>query len=120
MVKAGPGSGITVEGRLRTNGTPASPVTFTSIKDNTIGGTTGTGNPNAGDWSGITTNHAGAVAHLDGVVIRHAAIALNNIKGYDVRIRGVLREDAIGVQGSDDWTDARWVDWGDTTYGPSP
>ncbi|MCB8993475.1 MAG: cutinase family protein [Nocardioidaceae bacterium] len=120
VVKAGPGSGITVEGRLLTNGTPASPVTFTSIKDNTIGGTTGTGNPNAGDWSGITTNHAGAVAHLDGVVIRHAAIALNNIKGYDVRIRGVLREDAIGVQGSDDWTDARWVDWGDTTYGPSP
>ena len=120
VVKADPGTSITVEGRLIANGTANNPITFTSMKDNTIGGSTGNGAPTTSDWAGITTNHANAVAHLDGVVIRQAAIALNNISGYDVRIRGVLRADAIGVQGSDDWTDARWVDWGDTTYGPSP
>ncbi len=120
VIKAKPGVAITVRGQLITNGTTDKPVTFTSVNDHTIGGNTGTGTPTTSDWAGITTNDSGAVAHLDGVVIRHAAIALNNIRGYDVRIRGVLREDAIGVQGSDDWTDARWVDWGDTTYGPSP
>ncbi|HNJ78017.1 MAG TPA: cutinase family protein [Marmoricola sp.] len=125
IIKANAGTALTVLGTLRTNGSwsktaaPTNPVTFTSVNDNTIGGATGTGTPGNSDWTGIITNSAGAVAQLDGVVIRHAAIALDARQGDDLRIRGVLRNDAMGVKGNDDWVDARWVDWGDVTYGPS-
>ena len=35
------------------SGTSAKPITFTSINDNSVGGTTGTGSPSADDWYGI-------------------------------------------------------------------
>lgn len=126
VIKANPGVSLTVLGTLRTQGSwsktaaPTNPVTFTSSNDNSIGGATGNVTPTASDWQGIVTDSAGAVAQLDGVVIRHAAVALESKSGYDVRIRGVLRSDATGVKGNDDWVDARWVDWGDVTLGPSP
>lgn len=126
VVKAMAGTSITVKGTLNTQGTwsktesPTNPVTFTSINDNTIGGTTGSGSPTTSAWVGIITDSAAAVAHLDGVVIRHAAVALDNKSGSDVRIRGLLRSDAMGVRGNDDWVDARWVDWGDVIEGPGP
>ena len=44
---------FTVEGTLDAVGTTASPIVFTSVNDNTVGGTTGSGNPAAGNWEGI-------------------------------------------------------------------
>ncbi|HMJ72856.1 MAG TPA: hypothetical protein VK471_05755, partial [Solirubrobacterales bacterium] len=46
---------LSVRGTLNAIGTAAAPITFTSINDNSIGGTTGSGSPHAGDWRGIAT-----------------------------------------------------------------
>ncbi len=64
----GPGGALTVQGSLVVAGTSASPVTFTSINDNSVGGTTGTGKPAAGDWQGIVVSGAGSVAMTDSAV----------------------------------------------------
>ena len=62
------GQSFTVAGTLDTDGTTASPVTFTSFNDNTIGGTTGTGHPKAGDWPGIQVTGAGTADVVDTAV----------------------------------------------------
>jgi RHS repeat-associated protein len=65
--------GVSVEGSLVSAGTSGSPVTFTSINDNSIGGSTGSGSPQAGDWSGIYVA-CGAVASLPYTVIDYASV----------------------------------------------
>ena len=62
-------STLTGEGTLDAGGTSTSPITFTSVNDNTVGGTTGTGTPTSGDWQGIEANGSGS---LD---IEHANVA---------------------------------------------
>jgi hypothetical protein len=54
-LKFGPSTGANIKcsGNLQVNGTAASRVKFTSINDNTSGGTTGTGSPAAGDWFSV-------------------------------------------------------------------
>jgi hypothetical protein len=47
-----------VEGTLDAVGNATDPIIFTSINDNSVGGDTGSGDPVAGDWNGITTPYS--------------------------------------------------------------
>ncbi len=71
-----PGS-ICVDGTLNAVGTPSSPIVFTSINDNTVGGTTGSGNPAAGDWSGIDLGPNEASTRFGYGVFKYAAAAIH-------------------------------------------
>ncbi len=64
----GVSGGINVAGTLSAVGTNVSPITFTSINDNSIGGATGTGSPAATDWSGIRSESSGSID------LEHAAV----------------------------------------------
>jgi hypothetical protein len=65
IIKAEAGALLVIDGSLAAGGTPGSPVTFTSINDNTVGGATGNGLPIAGDWGGIQVLEGGSVSLTD-------------------------------------------------------
>ncbi|HPM84808.1 MAG TPA: FG-GAP-like repeat-containing protein, partial [Candidatus Anammoximicrobium sp.] len=92
IVKFAAGAGIHVHGTLLAAGTAASPVVFTSLKDDVAGGdTNGDGEgtaPAAGDWVGIAMR--GGTTDLAGARIHYADIgvcAYGDGQGIDVRIR---------------------------------
>ena len=49
---------LDVQGALRAVGTSTSPITFTSIDDNSVGGATGSGSPTTFDWGGISVGNS--------------------------------------------------------------
>ena len=131
------GGSISVEGSLVARGTSGSPITFTSINDNSVGGSTGSGSPAAGDWAGIQATGSGSIdlehanisytstgvnaqttgsALLWTVSIFDSSKAISDVQG-DVSFRGQLGNDASGIS-SCDWgtagcsVDAAYSYWG--------
>jgi hypothetical protein len=113
------GGSIEVDGTLKANGTAANPVTLTSWRDDSVGGTTASGspNPNEGDWEGIRVN-AGGTAILNGTRIRYANVGLQVANGAEAEIHGAVLDSSIGVS-SQTFVDATEVDWGNPS-GPAP
>lgn len=118
-------------------GTSGSPITFTSINDNSVGGSTGSGSPAASDWAGIQATGSGSIdlehanisytgtgvnaqttgsALLSTVSIFDSSKAISDVQG-DVSFRGQLGNDASGIS-SCDWgtagcsVDAAYSYWG--------
>ena len=75
IVKADQGMEISVDGTLGAVGTASEPVTFTSFNDSSVGGTTGSGSPAAGDWEGIRSSGGGSV-DLEHATVSYATRAV--------------------------------------------
>jgi hypothetical protein len=75
IIKADTGTQLTVEGTLNATGTSANPISFTSVNDGSIGGSTGDGSPAAGDWGGIAVSGQGS---LD---LEHATVEFGGTVG---------------------------------------
>jgi len=69
IIKAEGGTNLQVKGTLDAQGTAAESITFTSINDNSVGGSTGTGSPQPGDWQALEAVEEGSID------IEHAAIS---------------------------------------------
>jgi hypothetical protein len=118
--KAGTAAGIRVmpEGDLTAEGVAGAPVSFTSANDNSVGGTTGSGSPAPGDWSGIEAQ-SGSTVSLTGASLRYASTALYVAEEAEATIHGKLLNDTVGVSSPGAYVDATEVDWGSSS-GPAP
>lgn len=124
---------VEVQGSLVANGSSGSPVTFTSIDDESASGdtvmasksreahradgVTSEAHPAAGDWGGIKIQPAG-FATLQGTTLDYASTALSVADGGQVTVHGAILNSTVGVS-SDGYVDASNVNWGSPS-GPAP
>jgi hypothetical protein len=105
-----------VAGTLHAVGTPAEPITFTSINDNSIGGSTGSGSPQAGDWEGIASYGGEATIDLEHARVDYATTGVWAYGEGGAAVRGELTHNSSDIR-TCDWNsncsvDAAYVDWG--------
>lgn len=112
LVKLQQGRSIGVQDALEANGTGASPVTFTSWRDDTVGGdTNGDANasaPVAADWGGIYTSSAGngnpnPTLDLDHVKVVYASSPVQ-VNEATTSITGGSFDRGISIFNTDDAT----------------
>ena len=106
-------------GTLDAVGTSSEPVIFTSENDNSVGGDTGSGSPDAGDWAGIgvtgtaeltstTLDYAGTAIYFDGTtgfadsgsLIQTSNTAIDVADGV-FSFQGSLQDDSEDVSACD-------------------
>ena len=91
---------LMVEGTLDAVGSAASPIVFTSINDDSVGGATGTGKPAAGNWTGNHTS-AGGTIDLEYADVDYASTAVTLNLPTELSSNDAFHNDWF------DWT--RWL-----------
>ena len=90
VIKSENSYGLSVNGSLVSQGTSSSPIVFTSLNDNSVGGKTGNGKPSAGEWGGIGSYDGGSL-DLEHVAVDYARLNLEGEGGIWAEGSGGLR-----------------------------
>src|SRR5581483_6685853 len=72
IVKFGQGASLTIAGGVDAVGYSANKIYFTPINDKSVRGRTGTGNPSAGDWGGISFIESPITFSLRNIMVRYS------------------------------------------------
>ena len=84
---------ISVEGALDAIGTASEPITFTSLNDDSVGGETGSGEPEAREWEGIAAVGLSATLDIEHATIAYARLAVQTLNSGAV----TLNDDQINA-----------------------
>ena len=104
-----------VDGSLVADGTSNEEITVTSINDNTVGGVTGSGDPQPDDWTGIFLNSSGSL-NLQYVTLDYAFAAVNSTTDGNVTLENDVfahNDDAITITATTGTNAAIHDDWFD-------